>query len=427
MPDVRCFRAPIKSYLMKILNMKNVTQLFKLIAFAFLIFQTLSLGSAQESNKSASPAGLQFASGQSVSRIPFERVGNFIYLRARVNDSAQLWFLLDTGATASYFDVEQAKALGLGRHDFVKGVSLDFPGVKLLNQKLLPQRLGFGIYNGHAVDGLLGYDFISRFVIEIDYVNHTVSLHEPNSYNYSGSGEVVQLNMLEDDSGGKVPLVRVRITPPGRASLEGKFIADTAVRSAVSFNTPFVAANKLLQSARQTLQVPLGGGAMMRESKQSIGRVSNIQLGRFSLKKPVAIFFQDKQGIVASPEFDGVIGNEILRRFKVIFDYSRQQMILEPNRYISDSEEYDMSGMLLIAEGKDFKTFKVSRIVENSPATVAGLHEGDIISVVDGKPASQLTLEQVRQMFKLKGRSYRLTINHAGQNIQTKIKLRRLI
>ncbi|MDT4952261.1 MAG: hypothetical protein QOJ02_399 [Acidobacteriota bacterium] len=410
------------------LSIKSVARLFKFIALAsLLMFQTSSLGNAQESNKPVTSANLQFASGQSASRIPFERVGNFVYLRARVNDSEPLWFLLDTGATASYFDAERAKALGLGQDNSIKNVSLSFPGVKLLNQNFSLQPLRFGIYNGHAVDGLLGYDFISRFVIEIDYVNNTVNLREPESYKYSGSGEVVPLTMLEDDSGGKVPLVQVKITQQGRAVVEGKFIADTAVRSAVSFNTPFVDANKSLQSAGQTIQVPLGGGAMVRESKQSIGRVQNIQFGRFTFKKPVAIFFQDKQGVVASPEFDGIIGGEILRRFKVIFDYSRRQMILEPNRYISDPEEYDMSGMLLIAEGTDFKTFRVRRIIENSPAIAAGLREGDIIIAVDGKPSSNLMLEQVRQMFKQNGRSYRLTAQRDEQKIQIKIKLRRLI
>ncbi len=408
--------------------MKITARLFsQLFALAFLLWQTSLSGNAQKSNLPASSADLQFASGQSASRIPFERVGNFIYLRARVNNSEPLWFLLDTGATASYFDAERAKVLGLGQDNFVKGVSLDFPGVKLLNQKFLPQRLGFGIYNGHAIDGLLGYDFISRFVIEMDYVNNTVSLHEPKSYKYSGSGEAVPLTLLEDDSGGKVPLVQVKIMQQGRTAVEGKFIVDIAVRTAVNFNTPFVDANKLLQSAQQTIQVPLGGGAMVRESKQSIGRVPSIQFGGFTFKKPVAIYFQDKQGVVASPEFDGIIGAEILRRFKVIFDYSRRQMILEPNRYISELEEYDMSGILLIAEGTDFKTIKVRRTIENSPATLAGLREGDIISAVDGKLTSNLTLEQVRQMFKQKGRSYRLTIERGEQKIQNKIKLRKLI
>jgi len=409
------------------LNMKNVARLFKFLALAFLMFQTSSFGNAQELNKPVSSADLQFASGQSASRIPFERVGNFVYLRARLNDSEPLWFLLDTAATASYFDTERAKALGLGRDDFAKGVSLDFPGVKLLNQKFLPLRLGFGIYNGHAIDGLLGYDFISRFVIEIDYVNNTVSLHEPKSYKHSGSGEVVPITLLEDESGGKVPLVKVKIMQQGRAAVVGNFIADIAVRFAVNFNTPFVDANKLLQFAQPTIQVPLGGGAAVRESRQAIGRVPTVQIGRFTFKKTVAVFFQDKQGVVSLSEFDGIIGAEIWRRFKVIFDYSRGQMILEPNRYISDSEQYDMSGMLLIAEGTDFRTFKVRRMIENSPATLAGLREGDIISAIDGKPTSNLTLEQVRQMFKQKGRSYRLTVERDGQKIQTKIKLRRLI
>ena len=90
-------------------------------------------------------------------------------------------------------------------------------------------------------------------------------------------------------------------------------------------------------------------------------------------------------------------------------------MILESNRDISKPEEYDISRMLLIAEGTDFKIFKVRRTIENSPATVAGLREGDIVSIIDGKPTSNLTLEQVRKMFKQKGRTYRLTVERDGQ------------
>ncbi|HEV7699002.1 MAG TPA: aspartyl protease family protein [Pyrinomonadaceae bacterium] len=406
---------------------KGVARWLRFLAFSFLIIQASRFGNAQASNQLVKSADLQFTAGQNANRIPFERVGNFIYLRARLNDSEPLWFLLDTGASGSYLDAERAKALGLGKDGSIKSASLGLRGVKLLNQNFSIQRLGFWIYNGHAADGMLGYDFMSRFVVEIDYVNNTVSLHEPNSYKYPGRGEVLPLTLLEDDSGGKVPLVDVKIMQPGRAVIRGKFIADTAVRSSVSFNTPFVDANKLLQTTEQTILVPLGGGAMVRESKQSIGRLSNIQIGRCTLKKPIAIFFQERQGVLTSTEFDGVVGSEILRRFKVIFDYSRHRMILEPNRYIADPEEYDMSGMLLVDEGTEPRTFKIRRTIENSPATAAGLREGDMISAIDGKPASDLTLEQARQMFKQKGRSYRLTIERDGQKIQAKIKLRRLI
>jgi len=304
---------------------------------------------------------------------------------------------------------------------------ISFPGVRLRNQTFSIQTLGFWIYDGHAVDGMLGYDFISRFVVQIDYANRTINLFEPQGYKYLGSGEVIPLIMLEDDSGGKVPLVRAKIMQLGRDPIEGKFIADTGVRGALSFNSPFVEANKLLQSTQKTIQAPLGGGSMVRESKQPVGRVPNLQLGSFTFKNPVAIFFLDKKGVLASPEFDGVIGGEILRRFKVDFDYSRQQMILEPNRHFSEPDEYDMSGLLLIAEGEDFKILKVRHLVEDSPATGAGLREGDIISAVNGTLAAKLSLERVRTMFKQEGQSYLLSVKRGDERMQIRIRLRRLI
>src|SRR5262245_20753570 len=102
-------------------------------------------------------------------------------------------------------------------------------------------------------------------------------------------------------------------------------------------------------------------------------------------------------------------------------------MSLEPNRYISEPEEYDMSGTLLIDERDDFKTFRVQQIIEGSPASVAGFRRGDIISAVEGKPASNLTLEQLRQMFKRNARKYQLNIRRGDREIRTTIKLKRLI
>jgi len=404
--------------------MKNIVRLFsRLLALALLWLQIPLCASAQKLKPSVTSPDLQFASGQAARRIPFEFVGNHIYLRARVNDSEPLWFLLDTGATASYLDVQQAKALTLGdQRTSVKNVSISFSGGRLLNQNFSIRSFGFSVYDGHAIDGMLGYDFISHFVIEIDYPKRIVNLCDPNNYKYSGVGEIVPLTLLEDDSGGKVPLVRVKIMQLGRAPIEGKFIADLAWRAAITFNRPFVEANKLLQTPQKTIQAVLGAGSMVRESKQPIGRLPNIQLGHFTIRNPVAIFFQDKQGIMAISEFDGIIGSEILRRFKVIFDYSRQQMIIEPNRYFSETYEYDMAGMLLVVEGTGFR---VKQVMENSPATAAGLREGDLITAVNGRTV--LTLERLRQMFMRKGRSFRLTAKRGDEKMQTIITLRRLI
>ena len=406
------------------LALKNIVRLFsRSLGLALLWLQIPLYVSAQEPKTAITLPNLRFDSGQSARRIPFEFVGNHIYLRCRVNDSEPLWFLLDTAATASYLDAQQAKALTLGDSgNSLRNASVSFTGGRLLGQDFSLRSFGFSVYDGHVINGMLGYDFIRHLVIEIDYVKRVLNLYDPKNYKYSGLGEIVPLTLLEDDSGGKVPIVHAKIMQLGRAPIEGNFIADLAWRAAITFNTPFVDANKLLQTPQKTIQAVLGAGAMVRESKQPIGRIPSIQLGRFTIRNPVAIFFQDKQGVTAISEFDGIIGSEILRRFKVTFDYSRQQMILEPNRYFSEAYEHDMAGMLLVVEGTDFR---VKQVMENSPATAAGLREGDLITAVNGRAV--LTLEELRQMFMRNGRSYRLSVKRGDETMQTRIRLTRLI
>src|SRR5205814_1336220 len=42
---------------------------------------------------------MRLTQGNSALRIPFKRNNNFILVQGRINDSAPLWFILDTGAS----------------------------------------------------------------------------------------------------------------------------------------------------------------------------------------------------------------------------------------------------------------------------------------------------------------------------------------
>src|SRR5438105_143333 len=64
-------------------------------------------------NPSPRPPKVRFISGNSSLKIPFELSNNLILVPARVNDSAPLWFILDTGATDSVIDSQLAKTLSL--------------------------------------------------------------------------------------------------------------------------------------------------------------------------------------------------------------------------------------------------------------------------------------------------------------------------
>ena len=119
------------------------------------------------------------------------------------------------------------------------------------------------------------------------------------------------------------------------------------------------------------------------------------------------------------------IGGELLHRFTVIFDYSRQRMILEPNRHFRDGFVFDMFGGDLRFE-QESKGFRVSAVYKNSPASEAGLKESDLIATIDGQPVLSFSLDQVRRMFAQE-KEYSLGIRRGSDMIQVKVKLRKLL
>src|SRR5207237_892827 len=107
---------------------------------------------------------------------------------------------------------------------------------------------------------------------------------------------------------------------------------------------------------------------------------------------PITNFSTAKAGILAQSDMAGIIGGEILRRFTVIFDYPRKQLILEPNARFAEPYDFDMSGLMVTAHGDDLKTFRVHHVISPSPAYDSGLRVGDVITAIDGQPAADLSL-----------------------------------
>ena len=86
-----------------------------------------------------------------------------------------------------------------------------------------------------------------------------------------------------------------------------------------------------------------------------------------------------------------------------------------------------MSGFSLRAYGDDLKTFRVYKVLANSPAAEAGLRVRDVLTNIDGMPASRFTLEEVCQMMKQPGREHKLSIKRGKWIGSMRLKTRRLI
>lgn len=46
-----------------------------------------------------------------------------------------------------------------------------------------------------VIDGVLGHEFIKRFVFEIDYGARLINLYAPENYKYQGTGETLPLDI----------------------------------------------------------------------------------------------------------------------------------------------------------------------------------------------------------------------------------------
>ena len=155
-------------------------------------------------------------------------------------------------------------------------------------------------------------------------------------------------------------------------------------------------------------------------------RIDAIRIGPYDLQRPLVALSRDTQGTFAMAEVGVNLGGNVLRRFKVIVDYPRQRVILEPNARLHDPFPADASGLVLTATGDDFKTFIVHGVVPKSPADEAGFREEDVITAIDGEPATTYALWQIQDLFKDANRARRVTITRAGATLTKTIKLRPL-
>ena len=264
--------------------------------------------------------------------IPFEFTRGHIMVAARVNGSPPLSFMLDTGYSLTMLNPEHVEPLNLkpvgkvtivgivGEEDanLFAGATFDLTGATYAPRRIasLPSDRG-----KRKRDGILGSGFFKRFVVEIDPRAKTIQLHEPKSFAYSGPGEILALQFRKD-----TPIVEALINVPGRPAIRGLFEVDSGCDDGLCCGHDFVVEHRLDEFAGPTqggARQGVGGGTRIQH-----GHLPQLQLGRLTIKKPSANFFQ--LGSPADRGLAGHIGIEVLRQFKVIFDYSRQRLILEP-------------------------------------------------------------------------------------------------
>ena len=370
--------------------------------------------------------------------LPFELVGGLVYLEARINDSDRLAVVLDTGASVSTISPSAAQriqlktassiqAAGPGRGSeeslaVASGVRINIGPIELKNQNIAVLPVDYiAIQAGHATDGILSVGAFARQVVEVDYGAKRV--HFFDAPGYSPPRESVEVAITV---GGNVPFVRAEIGLPGGGTATGTFLLDSGLTRTILFSKPFLGHHPELLQAGDRIDLPpveaVGGKMEMKA-----GRIEFLRLGPFTFKHPIASFTLNGAGILDNPQIDGIIGTEILERFRVAYDYSRNRMFLTPGPLLDQAFDADASGLKLVTDPPDFHRFRVAAVLGHSAAAEVDIRQGDTLMAVDGKRAADLTLSQLREMFKLPDREYSLSIERGQERLTVRLKTRRLI
>jgi len=325
------------------------------------------------------------------------------------------WFLLDT-ASPSSFGRKQSQRLGLPDGPTLGEVAIDLPGVTVTMASFAVADLDARqIALGHRLDGVLGSEFFARFVVTLDFQAGTLTLSDAKNPRLRGKGPTLPLEI----EGGRL-YVEAKLTPRGRATLSGKFLVDTAAEGAVTLFSSFVREHRLLPPPPTA---PAGSGGTM----QGIIRGETLEIGGHVLREPVITLSGASSGILSDPGHAGLLGMDVLRRFRVTLDGARGRILLEKSSAFADPFDYDASGLLVQPQGADLTTLEVRRVTPGSAGAQAGIEAGDVILAVDGRPVGEITPRGVRRLFRMDGKQYALSILRRGEIRKLQLRCRRQI
>lgn len=408
--------------------------------------------------------GVQFQKeGTRKCEIPFRLIHNLMFIQCEIN-GVPLTMLVDTGVDDTILfslqhqqeidleTVRKVKVVGLGGGEPVEGLVASGNRLKTgtLEDKnhtlfiVLDQEFNFSATVGIPVNGILGARFFENFPVEIDYVKRRLIVYRklPDTRKFERFRIQVEENKPYLHAQVVVDTLREDV----------RLLIDTGNSDAVWLFPERIQARPPADGIQDFLGRGLGG-----DIRGIRGRISGFSLGTFSFARPLAAFPSgiESDSLVLLSDRQGSLGSEVLRRFRVIFDYPSQTLYLKRNRAFMDPFRYNMSGLEIHHEGTTWErdpeavltvshvgntaasaaqyqyqfrlkpVYMIASVREKSPAALAGLQSGDFLEKINGRYASDLELQEITNLLQQReGRTVRISVLRRGRPLKFTFALR---
>ena len=372
----------------------------------------------------------------------FELYNNLIVIPVSINNFLSMKFIVDTGAEASVLTekafgdlvglnyVRQIYISGPGVIDSVEAyvatdVTLGLPegisGNKMSMLVLKEDYLNLKENLGDEIYGIIGYDIFRRFVVEIDYDDLRLTLHDPKRYKPRRYFEAIDISLNDTK-----PFIRSNLSTDKGSANGVKLMVDTGASHALLldvFNTDD------LTLPEETITARLGQG-LGGEIPGMIGRLDHYEIGKYNFDEVlVSIPYEGSYSTaIKRGSRHGTVGGELLCRFNPTFDYFRGKLYLSRGKLYSKDFEFDMSGITLGVKKQYLDSLVVKHLDEESPAAEVGIVPGDRIISINGKNLANARLSELNALLRKRdGMKIRMKLYRDGAVHRKKFRLRRMI
>lgn len=346
--------------------------------------------------------------------VEFKLIKNLIIIPLTINDKGPFNFVLDTGVGVFLITdpslvntlnlsstLRKIKVIGFGEGKELEASVTGFLSVSINNTikgslpaaVLKEDSFDLSSYTGIPIHGLLGFEFFNSFTVRISYTNHFLKVYRPQVLYTLKRSQSIPISIIS----GK-PYVDVQITL-NNSPAKVKLIIDTGAGHPLWLES---AEGKPVEIPQVNIRANLGVG-LSGTIEGFMGRLSSVKLGKYDMKNVVAAFPDfELVGSKVEEKRNGNMGNAILRRFEVVFDYKRNTLQLKPNYNFKKPFEHDMSGLELIYHSPDYSRLFVGRVEEGSAADECGLMPEDEIVDINFKPAKDWNIDDLYELFRSK-------------------------
>lgn len=296
--------------------------------------------------------------------------------------------MVDSGASYSGVDLALAAVLGIEakgrrvtlRHvhgsssgRWAQGVKLVVGGVAMTRAMMVTDFSPLTESVLHPITVLLGADFLGGYVAEFDFDAGLLILHARDGFAPPSDAALLPLSRPRGLTGDGTPMTAPIIVEG--APLQA--LIDTGSQSPLIVS-PSAAGRLKLLSGRRVSTSPIGGIGGVAAGR--ITSLKSLALGRHAfVDVPVQVTARDLSRI------DANLGLEVLSCFHLWLDLGGGRMWLAP-RAAQPPFQRNLIGFFGLPDGD--QAIRVTFVADDSPADAAGLRAGDVITLIDGKPAN---------------------------------------